>query len=243
LVTQHMTRGRVELRLSIKDAASAATAYEVDITRAEAYLKAYQQLNDGLKLSAEPCSVEHLLKVTGVILPAESQPDLESVWPIVSDAVMETLQNLDRMRIKEGDFIEKDFVQRLGFIEHRLTVVEGSIQSLLVHYQEKLKARVEALTQGLIELDPARIAQEAGILADRSDISEEVVRARSHIAQFKSIMGADEPAGRKLNFLLQEFNREFNTMGAKVGQASAAHIIVEVKSELEKLREQVQNIE
>jgi len=206
-------------------------------------LKAYQQLNDGLKLSAEPCSVEHLLKVTGVILPAESQPDLESVWPIVSDAVMETLQNLDRMRIKEGDFIEKDFVQRLGFIEHRLTVVEGSIQSLLVHYQEKLKARVEALTQGLIELDPARIAQEAGILADRSDISEEVVRARSHIAQFKSIMGADEPAGRKLNFLLQEFNREFNTMGAKVGQASAAHIIVEVKSELEKLREQVQNIE
>ena len=94
-----------------------------------------------------------------------------------------------------------------------------------------------------MEIDPARIAQEAAFLADRSDISEEIVRADSHLNQFRDIMKSTEPAGRKLNFLLQEFSREFNTMGAKAGNAQVSHIIVTVKSELEKIREQVQNVE
>ena len=162
---------------------------------------------------------------------------------MIAKVVQETLHNVDQMRIKEGGFIGEDFVQRLDFIERNLNEIEKSVDGLLEQYRDKLRARVEALTQGLVELDPARIAQEAGILADRSDISEEFVRARSHIEQFRNIMGSNEPAGRKLNFLLQEFNREFNTMGSKVGQAGAAHMIVDVKSEIEKLREQVQNIE
>lgn len=95
----------------------------------------------------------------------------------------------------------------------------------------------------MVEIDQARIAQEAALLADRSDISEEIVRARSHIKQFKALMDDDRPAGRPLNFLLQEFNREFNTMGSKCGKATMAHTIVAVKSELEKLREQIQNVE
>jgi uncharacterized protein (TIGR00255 family) len=94
-----------------------------------------------------------------------------------------------------------------------------------------------------VEIDQTRIAQEAALLADRSDISEEIVRAKSHIQQFRALMEDDTPAGRPLNFLLQEFNREFNTMGSKSGKAAMSHIIVAVKSELEKLREQVQNVE
>ena len=94
-----------------------------------------------------------------------------------------------------------------------------------------------------LEIDPDRIAQEAALLADRSDISEELVRVYSHIEQFRSLMKAPEPAGRKLNFLLQEFNREFNTIGSKTGKAGVAHMVVEVKAELEKLREQIQNVE
>ena len=148
-----------------------------------------------------------------------------------------------QMRQKEGDFIRKDFDQRLTHIEQKLNEIETSVQDLPEKYREKLQARVETLTKGIVELDPARIAQEACLLAERADISEEIVRAKSHIKQFKSIMGGNEPAGRKHNFLLQEFNREFNTMGAKVGHATAAHTIVDVKSEIEKLREQVQNIE
>ena len=162
---------------------------------------------------------------------------------MISLCLQIVLADLDRMRSTEGDFILKDFSARLAFIESGLTQIEAATQGMLSAYQQKLTARIEALTQGALELDPVRIAQEAAFLADRSDISEETVRARSHIEQFRTMLNSDEPAGRKLNFLLQELNREFNTMGAKVGQAAVAHVIVDIKAELEKLREQIQNIE
>jgi uncharacterized protein (TIGR00255 family) len=111
------------------------------------------------------------------------------------------------------------------------------------HIPRPPQDRIQALTQGLVEIDPDRIAQEAAFLADRSDITEEIVRAVSHMQQFRNVMEGQEPAGRKLNFLLQELNREFNTMGSKAEKATVSHLIVEVKSELEKIREQVQNIE
>lgn len=243
LVAKIMVRGRIEVRLSIKDTSDAACAYEVDTIRAKAYLDAYNQLDDELGLASVPLKADHLINISGIIQPAEKKIDIDSHWSLIAEVVQETLQNVDQMRTKEGAFIAEDFVQRLDFIERTLNDIEKSVEGLLEQYRDKLKARVEALTQGLVELDPSRIAQEAGILADRSDISEEFVRARSHIEQFRNIMGSNEPAGRKLNFLLQEFNREFNTMGSKVGQAGAAHMIVDVKSEIEKLREQVQNIE
>jgi uncharacterized protein (TIGR00255 family) len=150
---------------------------------------------------------------------------------------------LDRMRVKEGDFIGQDLLLRLEVIERGIDHIEKNVADLVPIYRDRLLARVETLTQGIVEIDQSRIVQEASILADRSDISEEIVRARSHVQQFRDIMASDAPAGRKLNFLLQEFNREFNTMGAKVGQADLAHVIVDIKSEIEKLREQVQNIE
>ena len=108
---------------------------------------------------------------------------------------------------------------------------------------ERLKERIALLTGDMAELDPGRMAQEAAFLADRCDISEEIVRARSHIAQFGMIMNSGEHAGRKLNFLLQELNREFNTMGSKTEKVLVSHAIVDVKSEIEKIREQVQNVE
>lgn len=136
-----------------------------------------------------------------------------------------------------------DLLGRLDRITGLLDQIAASTEGLLDHYQNKLKERLAALTRGSVELDEARVTQEAAYLADRSDISEEIVRAGSHIAQFRQYMSAPEACGRKLNFLLQELNREFNTMGAKVGNAGSAHMIVEVKSEFEKIREQVQNIE
>ena len=124
-----------------------------------------------------------------------------------------------------------------------LSKIRKESNGLLPLYQERLKERVASLTQDIVELDPARLAQEAAFLADRSDISEEIVRAESHLVQFSRIMNAVEPAGKKLNFLLQELNREFNTMGSKIGNAEVAYLIIDVKSELEKIREQVQNVE
>lgn len=243
LVTAMMVRGRIEVRVNIKDESSQGCVYEVDQQRADAYLDAAKHLSESLNLQPASLTIDQLINVPGVIQQAEISPDIDAQWPLIEATVQETLKNVNQMRIKEGAFIGQDFIKRLDFIEKKLNEIESSVAGLLDRYREKLQARVEALTKGIVEIDTSRIAQEAGLLADRSDISEEIIRARSHIEQFRGIMNSGDPAGRKLNFLLQEFNREFNTMGAKVGQAAAAHTIVDVKSEIEKLREQVQNIE
>jgi uncharacterized protein (TIGR00255 family) len=243
IITSSMERGRLELRLGIQDNSESAFTYKVDHQRSQAYYEAACQLIDHLKLGEGRPSIAHMLGVSGLIVPEDNLIDTETHWPLTEVVVREALAELDRMRVKEGDFIGQDLSQRLELIKTGIDHIEKNVTGLVAIYRDRLLARVEALTQGMVEIDPSRIAQEASILADRSDISEEIVRARSHVQQFRGIMASDAPAGRKLNFLLQEFNREFNTMGAKVGQADLAHVIVDIKSEIEKLREQVQNIE
>jgi uncharacterized protein (TIGR00255 family) len=241
-ISNVLVRGRVEVRLRLQDQSESACAYEVDPNRAKAYLAAANELKEGLKMESE-LPLANLLGVPGVIQAADKVVAAETHWPLMSASLAVALKALDQMRCIEGDYIERDFHQRLDRLEKGLAGVEAAAEGVLEAYRDRVKSRVEALTKGVVELDPGRITQEAAILADRSDISEEVVRARSHIEQFRTIMASDGPAGQKLNFLLQEFTREFNTMGAKVGQAAAAHIIVDIKAEIEKLREQVQNIE
>jgi len=235
-------RGRIEIRLRIKDFSEQAFAYEVDTVKAKAYQVALKTLKEALQVTGEATLMD-LAALPGVIQPAENNEVIETYWPLVLECLTKALETLDRMRRVEGEHIRKDFVERLDLIENHLDNIEQVANAIPEQYRDKLRTRIETLTKGLVELDSARIAQEAAILADRSDISEEVVRARSHLAQFRGIIDSDLPSGRELNFLLQEFNREFNTMGSKIGQADVAHTIVTIKAELEKLREQVQNIE
>jgi len=188
-------------------------------------------------------SLDLLLSPGGIIKPVDSIENTEAVWRAVKDCVSQALDNLDLMRKREGDFISQDLIKRLEHIAKHLDQIQRGSSGLLPLYQQRLKERISLLTQDIVELDLGRIAQEAAFLADRSDISEETVRAASHLEQFRHLMNSDEPAGRKLNFLLQELHREFNTMGSKVGSAELSHIIIEVKSELEKIREQIQNVE
>ena len=243
VVSAAMERGRVEVRVMVQDNSSAACAYQVDLQRAEAYRTAAGQLSAHLEMGSGALSLEYLLGVPGVIQPADTRGDIDAHWELIESTVTEALAELNQMRIKEGEFTGNDLSKRLDFIESHLNGIESSAADIVIQYRDKLRSRIETLTQDLVEIDPSRLAQEAAIMADRSDISEEIVRARSHVQQFRALMESNEPAGRKLNFLLQEFNREFNTMGAKVGLAALAHVIVDIKSEIEKLREQVQNIE
>jgi uncharacterized protein (TIGR00255 family) len=147
------------------------------------------------------------------------------------------------MRAGEGAFLKEDFSKRLEIIEEANLNIEKNKDDLTAVYQSKLKERIKKITKGMVEIEPGRLAQEAAFIADRSDIAEEIVRAESHLKQFVNILDSDEPVGRKLNFLLQELHREYNTMGVKVGNAEIAQTIVDIKTELEKIREQVQNIE
>jgi uncharacterized protein (TIGR00255 family) len=242
LISEKVSRGRIEVKLQIKDEAEEACMFEINELKAAAYYAALGQLKSRFDLCGD-IGIDLMANVGGIIKPAETDNHTEARWTIVKACIEEAAEGLNAMRKTEGDFIAGDFIKRLDYIEKAMAEIEEKSGSLLPYYQERLKERISALTRGIVDIDPGRIAQEAAMLADRSDISEEIVRAKSHIGQFRAITDAEEPSGRKLNFLLQEFNREFNTMGSKTGNADVSHLIVNVKSELEKIREQVQNVE
>jgi uncharacterized protein (TIGR00255 family) len=242
LVAERIARGRVEVKIKIKDESEQALAFEIDQPRAKAIHSALGQLKKEFNLGSD-ISIEHLLNLGGILKPVEPADKPDSLWTTIKDCLIQGLDALEIMRQKEGDFIAGDLSARLDLIEGCLAEIKGDSGALLQQYQERLKERIAALTRETVEIDPGRLAQEAAFLADRSDISEEIVRAESHVTQFRHIMDAEEPGGRKLNFLLQELNREFNTIGAKIGHAATSHKIVNIKSELEKVREQIQNIE
>lgn len=241
MLSAQITRGRVEATVQIRASGDNTSAFEVDEVKAKAYHSALVQLRDLLGLeSSIPLEI---IAGGGIIRPAEVAIDMDAYWQVVRESLVAAISDHDAMRSREGAALFKDFEERLCYIETCMTEIEEASSGLIAHYKERLQERISVLTNGLIEIDLGRIAQEAAFLADRCDISEEIVRARSHIQQFRAIMAAQEPAGRKLNFLLQEFNREFNTMGSKTGSQKVSHIIVDVKSEIEKIREQVQNVE
>jgi uncharacterized protein (TIGR00255 family) len=242
LIIEKIARGRIEMSLQINDGSDEAYNFEINIPKAKAYYDRLVQLKDQFGLHSE-IAVDLLVREGGVIRSVEIDRDMDAVWPVVRDCVDEALNDLVEMRKKEGAFIALDITGRINRIEESVHLIEKESSDLLFHYQQRLKERIAALTRGLVEIDPERITQEAAFLADKSDISEEIVRVTSHIKQFRTIMNSEEPAGRKLNFLLQELHREFNTMGSKTEKAHVSHTIVEVKSELEKIREQLQNVE
>jgi uncharacterized protein (TIGR00255 family) len=242
LITRQVVRGRLEVKVQIKDGSEGTVAFEIDWARAKAMHGALAQLSDKLDLE-DDISVDHLLSMGGMIKPVEKMDESDGIWLAAKECLTRALNDLETMRGKEGDFIADDLLARLDFIETCLIEIRDDSSDLLNRYQERLKERIAALTQETVELDPGRLAQEAAYLADRSDISEEIVRAESHVKQFRHIMDSEEPGGRKLNFLLQELHREFNTIGSKIGHADTTHRIVNVKAELEKIREQIQNVE
>lgn len=242
IIAETVARGRVDIRVQIHDASEAGIAFEANLPRARAYCEALTQLNHALDLTGQT-SIESVLAAGSMIQAVEVEKDMDAVWPQLEPCLRTAMTDLDAMRRVEGDNMALDFRQRLEAIETMLGEIGDLAAQLPEMVRQRLIERIEALTHGVVEIDQTRIAQEAALLADRSDISEEIVRANSHIKQFRALMEDDTPAGRPLNFLLQEFNREFNTMGSKSGKAAMSHIIVVVKSELEKLREQIQNVE
>lgn len=242
MISQQISRGRIEIQVRIKDESENAFSFEVDQPKAKAYYRALSDLKNLLEMQ-EGIRLEMIAASAGIIRPVETEKDLDLHWPVIACSLSDALENLKKMREKEGAFLKKDFLERLAGIEQSIQEIEALSENLVLSYKQQLEERIAALTKGVIEIDAARISQEAAFLADRSDISEEIVRSRSHVKQFREILADPEPAGRKLNFLLQEFNREFNTMGAKAGKTEISHTIVTVKSELEKIREQVQNVE
>lgn len=241
MISDMISRGRLDVLIQISEDAAKTAAFEIDEPRALAYYQVLTEIKE--RFSLESSAFLQLMATAGIIKPSESEKDMNAAWAVVQPCAHAAVCELVAMRKQEGGYLAGDLRIRLEAIEKHLDRIETESEDLVACYQERLIRRIQKITQGIVDIDPGRMAQEAAFLADRSDISEEIVRARSHILQFSQFMDAPEPAGRKLNFLLQEMNREFNTMGSKTESASVSYCVVEVKTELEKIREQVQNIE
>jgi uncharacterized protein (TIGR00255 family) len=235
-------RGRIEVKLQVDDHASDNITFQLDTHRAAAYYNALTDLKKLLKIES-PVTIDQLISHKDVIKMVESEDDPVATWPLIDDCLCQAISDLNLMRNKEGEFIARDMNLRMEGISQHLSEIKAASSDLLNIYRNRLQERIATLTHGVIEIDSERITQEAAYLAERSDITEEIVRASSHIDQFNTIMNQGEPTGRKLNFLLQELNREFNTIGSKTDKSGIAHLVVDVKAELEKIREQLQNVE
>jgi uncharacterized protein (TIGR00255 family) len=240
-VSEFHQRGRVDLVLTVSGDFSDLLHVKVNLKLAENYRAALLKIADEFNLESN-ISPSLLASYPEVMIREQEEEDLESVWPAVEKALEGALVSCDTMRRQEGIALVEDLKSRLNFFTETVTEIEKSIPQLLLQREKSLRERLEKLL-GMTEMDPMRLAQEVAILADKTDVTEEVVRLRSHIQQFASFLNEDAAVGRKLDFLIQEFLREVNTMASKINDASIAHLTVDLKSELEKMREQVQNIE
>ncbi|MCP4669678.1 MAG: YicC family protein [Desulfobacula sp.] len=242
IIAKTHNRGRIEIRLSIKDEAKDQDLFEVDDSRARSYYQAVDKIKQDLNLLAD-ISLDNILTARNIIVPLKKDQDSKKIWKAIEPCIEAASMNLNAMRKEEGKNLYEDLIVRIDYIEDKLKLVEKEADQIPMIYKQKLLEKISGLTSEIKELDPVRIAQEAAIIADKSDVSEEIVRLHSHIKLFRGSLDSKIPQGRKLNFLIQEFNREFNTIGSKAGNALLSHMVVDLKSQLEKIREQVQNIE
>jgi uncharacterized protein (TIGR00255 family) len=241
-ISSRIRRGRIEVTLQIgkKDK---ETNYNLDlnIPLLKAYVNIFSRMNEefGINREIRPdylCQIKDMIVMT----PFETDPDESRAG--LANALEQALSSLDAMRTQEGNILEDDFFQRLDLIETHINVIEERSPVVINEYKERLKNRIAALAEG-IQLDESRLAQETALFASRCDITEEIVRTRSHLKQFRSYMSMEDSVGRRLDFLTQELNREINTISSKASDSLISTNAVEVKAEIEKLREQIQNVE
>jgi uncharacterized protein (TIGR00255 family) len=241
LVATYLQRGRVDLVVNVSGDFSDLMKVNVNIELARTYKNALTQMGQDLVIEGD-ADLTFLASLPDVLVREQQDEDLESVWTLLSGALKEALAQCEIMRQQEGGTLLIDLAGRLEYFSKVLEQVAAAIPELLVQRKALLQERLEKLL-GNVQLDPMRLAQEVVILADKTDVTEEIVRLRSHMQQFRSSLTEDGAVGRKLDFLIQEFLREVNTLASKINDARIAHLTVELKSELEKMREQIQNIE
>jgi uncharacterized protein (TIGR00255 family) len=241
-ISSRISRGRVDIFLqSAGPEKNRNGNMTINWPLAETGWRLLTELKKKLDLPG-PIDLTHLLSLKDLIVYREPSLSEEDLWLKLSHPLKEVFDDLQKMRLQEGRNLTRDLQDRLKFIQERAEEISTRVSLVVEAYRIRLKDRVEKLTRGL-EMDPARLAQEVALLADRSDISEELIRLKSHGKQFKSLFKENQPAGKKMEFLLQEMNREVNTIGSKSMDSEISHLVVSIKAELEKVREQVQNIE
>ena len=242
MVKSKCARGSFDIIIDIEKNGDSEANLEVapNLPLATEYLNAFKNIQEGLGLKGE-IDINTILSQRDVVKPELKKVE-DSSEEIVLQTVDKTLTDLVKMREDEGENLEKDILNQIRSIEALGKSISTKQSITIQQFQDKLKEKIQTLTTG-IEIDPARIAQESALLADRCDVTEELVRLESHLDQFNKLVASHEPQGRKLEFLTQEINREVNTMGSKTIDLEVSKAVIEMKSCLEKIREQLANIE
>ena len=236
-----ISRGKVDVAVSIQTIEGSGGQVEINRELAKSYIAALRGLGEetGLTDDLSLCAIARFSDIFAV---RKTEEDEEEIWAAVKEVADEAIARFVAMRTKEGAKLEEDVLSRLVTIEGLVAKVEERSPQTVEEYRARLYQKLcEVLKDNRV--DEQRIVTEAAIFADRVAVAEETVRLRSHIEQFRHIISQDEPVGRKLDFLVQEFNREANTIGSKAQDVAIARVVVDLKSEIEKIREQIQNME
>jgi uncharacterized protein (TIGR00255 family) len=236
-----VSRGKIDVTISAEAGADAPLSLELNEPLAAQYHAILTQLAKKFGIKG-PLSLESFVALEDVVFWKEPETDVEAVWAAASVALGRALAEFNAMREAEGSALSKDLETRVGTIEAQLAIVRDLLAGALEQVRATLREKVKVLLEGA-EPDPWRMEQEILFYAERMDVSEEITRLQSHVHQFRIIMASPGPVGRKLDFLVQEILRETNTIGSKANHAETSHRIVDIKAELEKIREQVQNVE
>lgn len=234
-------RGKTEVSVTVVNIEESDSVIEVNLKTAEGYLSALRKANEELGLT-DDITLSRLSKFPDIFTVYKASADEDEIWNDVRLTAEEALDSFISMRETEGSRIKDDFNGRINYIEELVEIIEERSPQVNENYRERLYAKLKEILDDK-NIDESRILTETALFADKTAVDEETVRLRSHIDQFRSLLELDEPVGRKLDFLIQEFNREVNTIGSKAQDAEITKIVVELKSEIEKVREQVQNVE
>lgn len=241
-VQRVVRRGRVNITITLEDAGATAQQSIVDKSVARRVLAELQELQEELSLSGQ-ISLELILRSPGVLKnPTEEILVPEELWPSLQTALAQALERLSLMRRKEGAHLVSDLVKRVRLLESAAKAIRSRVPAILRARRDHLKRRLEELGSPVDADDPS-LARELALMAERSDITEELTRLESHFAQCREALAGTEPAGRALDYLAQEMFREFNTLGNKAGDATISRRVVQSKAELDRIREQVANLE
>lgn len=240
-VQSHISRGKVDVFVTINTAMADDMAVVVNEPLLKGYIDAIKHISEEYELPSDMTAMT-VSRFPDVLSVEKRELDADAVAAGIREIAEQALNDFDSMRLREGEKLRDDVLSKLETIDVLVSTVEENAPKTVAEYRERLLQKLNDVI-GTVGIDESRILTEAAIFADKVAVDEETVRLRSHMSQLKTMINGSSPTGRKIDFLIQEFNREANTIGSKCQNADIAHVVVDLKSEIEKIREQIQNIE
>lgn len=242
LVKDYLGRGRIDLFIKFDTVKSSGVKLQYDDALASQYHDILLRIKSDFNID-DKLNVTDIAKFPEIITASESEEDEDLLWGMLSEATEISLKKLCEMRVAEGKKLEEDILNRTDILEKTILDIEKYSDNVVIEYKEKLNNKISEILENPSLIDESRLAQEVAIYADKSSITEEIVRFKSHIVQLRNTVKKDDTVGRKMDFLIQEMNREVNTIGSKSSNIDITNLVIDIKAELEKIREQIQNIE